>query len=333
LLNDTSRIRISKSFSIFFAATTAPVGGGANPNPSYLSAGKWMSLIRANFLVLTVVSVLTGFSAAIYERCPFNAVNALLALVGALFAHISANVFNNYFDYKMGVDQMTVKTPFSGGVDVLVKGHIRPSTAFLFGLCCLLGAALVGIYFVRIFFWPMLAIVVYGGLSIYFYTPYLSRLHGVSEIIAGTNFGLMGLGAYVTQTGLISATALSVFVPVSILVGMLLFLNEFPDIEADRSAGRRHLMLLLGRKMASRLYVLLLVSVYISIVLPVLMGVTPLSSMIALATGPLAWTAGRIVVKSYDKIDSLARAMALNVLIVLGTTALISLGLLLGIFL
>ena len=297
------------------------------------STGKWRSLIRANFLVLTVVIVLVGLSAAVYERRSFDAPRAILVLIGALLAHISANVFNNYFDYKMGIDLATEKTPFSGGVDVLVNGQIRPPTAFLLGSCCLLGAILIGVYFVRILPWPLIAIIAYGAFSICFYTPYLSRLHGMSEIIAGTNFGLMALAAYVTQTGVISATAISIFIPTSILVCLLLFLNEFPDAKADGLAGRRHLILLLGNKGASRLYVLLLVTVYISIALPVLAKLNPISNMIALGTMPLAWKAGRIVMKSYDEIDHLVHALALNVLVVLGTLALISLGFFIGLFL
>ena len=155
----------------------------------------------------------------------------------------------------------------------------------------------------------------------------------MSEIIAGTNFGLMALAAYVTQTGVISATATSIFIQTSILVGALLFLNEFPDAKADGLAGRRHLILLLGNKRASKLYVLLLVVVYISIALPVLAKLNPISNMIALATAPLAWKAGRIVMKSYDEIDHLVHALALNVLVVLGTIALISLGFFIGLFL
>ena len=129
-----------------------------------------MSLIRANFLVLTVVIVVVGLSAAVYERRSFDSIRAILVLMGALLAHISANVFNNYFDYKTGIDRITEKTPFSGGVDVLAKDEIRPSTAFLLGSCCLLGAILIGVYFVRIFPWPLIAIIAYGAFSICFYT-------------------------------------------------------------------------------------------------------------------------------------------------------------------
>lgn len=42
---------------------------------------------------------------------------AVLAFIGLLLAHISVNVFNDYFDYRSGIDLETKRTLFSGGID------------------------------------------------------------------------------------------------------------------------------------------------------------------------------------------------------------------------
>lgn len=287
-------------------------------------------LVRANFLLLTLVIVAAGLSAAFYDGHVLNVTNALLTLLGALLAHMAVNTFNNYFDYKTGVDRRTLKTPFSGGIHLLVDGRVSSATAFSVGLLCFMGAAVIGLYFIRVFFWPLLPILVYGGISICFYTPWMARLPGVSEIVAGTNFGLMALGAYVTQTGEISSVALAVFLPSSILVAILLLLNEFPDVEADRLAGRRHLVLLLGRKRASRLYVALLALVYLSIISLVFLGVTPMSTMLTLATLPFALKAAHTTMKRHDDVNTIVSALGSNTVVVLATIALIAVGLVVG---
>ncbi len=295
-----------------------------------LKIGKWMALLRANFLVLTLVTVAAGFAAAFYDRHVFNAATGFLALIGATLTHVAVNVFNNYFDFRSGIDEKTSKTPFSGGIEVLVKGEIKPSTAFFLAFSCLIGAGIIGVYFLTLFFWPLLPVLIYGAISIYFYTPYLSHIPGVGEIIAGTNFGLMSVGAYITQVGFVTPTALAVFVPVSLLVYLLLFLNEFPDVEVDRRAGRRHLVILLGRRHAARLYSLLLVVTYLSIATFVFVGLMPMTSLLALATCPLAYRAASVALRNCEDPNALVPALASNVLVVLFTIGLTAAGHLIG---
>jgi len=182
-------------------------------------------ITRANFLLLTVVIVAAGLSASFYAHGVFNPFDAIIVLIGALLTHMAANVFNNYFDYKSKIDARTIKTPFSGGVDILVKGAMKPSAAFGVGLACLAGAAMIGAYFLTRGLYSLFPILLYGLVAILFYTPLLSRVHALSEIVAGTGFGFMALGAYVVEARVVDATGIAVFVPVSILVGLLMFLN------------------------------------------------------------------------------------------------------------
>jgi 1,4-dihydroxy-2-naphthoate octaprenyltransferase len=289
-------------------------------------------ITRANFLPLTVVIVSAGLAASFYAHRVFQTPDALLVLVGALLTHASVNAFNNYFDYRSKIDERTTKTPFSGGVDVLVKGRMKPSLALSVSVTTFLAAAVIGLYFLSRMFYPLLPLLVYGGLIIMLYTPVLSKIHALSEVIAGSGFGLMGLGAYVTQSGLIDAPGITVFVPVTILVALLLFLNEFPDAEVDRIAGRRHLVILLGRRRASWVYVAGLAATYCSIILAVGLKAGPLTILLSLFSVPIAYRAGRIVLRNYDRIPELIPALGFNVITILSTILLIAVGFLVAAF-
>lgn len=295
--------------------------------------GNLVAITRANFLPLTAVIVLAGLCAAIYSHGVFNVLNAVLVLIGALLTHASVNAFNNYFDYRSRIDERTVKTPFSGGVDVIVSGRMKPAAAFSVALACLIGAGLIGLYFLARMFYLLIPLILYGALIIVFYTPLLSRVPSLSEIIAGSGFGLIGLGTYATQAGVVDKSALAIFVPITILVALLLFLNEFPDAEVDELAGRRHTVILIGRRRSSWVYAFFLGATYVSIILSVVAGAAPLVALIALVTTPLAYKAARIVLRSYEHIPDLVPALGLNVIVILSTISLLAVGFLIGAFL
>jgi 1,4-dihydroxy-2-naphthoate octaprenyltransferase len=288
--------------------------------------GNLVSLIRANFLPLTIVIVLAGLAAAFYSHRTFLPIDAALVMVGALLTHASVNAFNNYFDYRSKIDAKTPKTPFSGGVDILVKGMMKPSEALTVCLFTLICAALIGAYFLVRLFNVLLPLIVYGAIIIVFYTPVLSRVPALSEIIAGSGFGLMGLGVYVTQTGLIDAAGIAILIPITILVALLLFLNEFPDAEVDRVGGRRHIVILLGKKGSAWLYVAGEAATYASIVLAVAVGAAPFPVLVSLLSLPLAYKAGRLTLRSYNRTRDLVPALGSNVLFILSTITLMACG-------
>lgn len=295
--------------------------------------GNIATLTRVNFLPLTVVIVLAGLTAAYYSIRSFNLPDAILVMVGALLTHAAVNAFNNYFDYRSKIDAQTLKTPFSGGVDVLVNKRMTPASALAVSIACILGAALIGAYFLARMFILLIPLIVFGAVAIVLYTPVIARIHGLSEIVAGAGFGLMGVGTYATQTGRIDAASWFICVPVTILVAMLLFLNEFPDADVDKTAGRHHVVILLGKRRSAWVYVACLVVTYASIILGVMLGAAPITVLISLATIPIAFKAGRITLANYDRIPNLVPAMGANVLMILITIFLIAVGFGVGILL
>jgi len=288
--------------------------------------GNLVSITRANFLPLTIVIVLAGLAAAFYSHRSILPIDAALVMVGALLTHASVNAFNNYFDYRSKIDAKTPKTPFSGGVDILVKGMMKPSEALTVCLFTIICAALIGVYFLVRLFNVLLPLIVYGAIIIVFYTPILSRVPAVSEVVAGSGFGLMGLGVYVTQTGLIDAVGIAILIPITILVALLLFLNEFPDAEVDRVGGRRHIVILLGKRGSAWLYVTGQAATYASIILAVAVGAAPFPVLVSLLSLPIAYKAGRLTLKNYNRTLDLVPALASNVLFILSTITLMACG-------
>jgi 1,4-dihydroxy-2-naphthoate octaprenyltransferase len=291
-----------------------------------------VSITRANFLPLTIVIVFAGLAAAFYSHRTFIPLDAALVMVGALLTHASVNAFNNYFDYRSKIDQKTSKTPFSGGVDTLVKGMMKPSQALVVSLFCLVCAALIGLYFLVRLFTVLLPLVVYGAIIIVLYTPVLSRVPALSEIIAGSGFGLMGLGVYATQTGVIDAPGVAILVPITILVALLLFLNEFPDVEVDKVAGRRHIVVLLGKRGSAWLYVVGQIATYASIILAVVIGAAPIPVLVSLLSFPIAYKASQITLKNYNRTPKLIPALGSNVIFILLTITLLACGFAVGSF-
>jgi len=285
-------------------------------------------VIRTPFLLLTISCIPVGFASAIYEG-HFNFLHAFLALIGSLLAHISVNVLNEYYDYKKGTDLLTKKTPFSGGSGALPSGLINSNQAFTIGMGSMIFGAVIGIYFIIIY--PILLfLIIIASAIIFLYTPVLLRSR-FAEVFPGLSFGpLLVIGAHITQLPQdyieISTVPLLASIPVGLLVSNLLMLNEFPDYEADLKTGRNHGVIALGRKKASRLYVLILSFTYISIIIPATLSIFPLLTLITMTTLPIAAKTSKNVLRNFDNIAKLMPSLAQNTLIVLVIPILLAIG-------
>ena len=292
---------------------------------------KWLMVIRAPFLPLSVVLAFLGASIAWYDGA-FHLGYALLAGFGILLAHISVDVLNEYADYKSGVDLETIKTPFSGGSGALPSGLISPKQALWLGLGSFIIIIPIGVYFVLVKGWLLLPLLVVAALCIFLYTPFILKTRW-PEWAPGLGMGALPvIGAYFAQTGEYTWPLVIASVPSFILVHNLLLLNEFPDIEADRKAGRKTSPITMGKSKASIFYSVMTGVVYLWIIGGVVGGQMPKFSLIALLTIPFAIKAIRGALKSED-MSKLMPAMASNVLVVLLTQLLLGIGYILaGVF-
>ena len=291
----------------------------------------WFLETRPSFLLLSVVLVFLGTCIAWYDGA-FHLGYALLAFVGLLLAHISVNVLNDYFDYRSGIDLETKRTPFSGGSGILPAALLKPRQVLGLGLVSFLLTIPIGVYFVIARGWLLLPLLLIGAICILLYTPFLLKL-GWTEWAPGLGMGALPvLGAYFVQTTAYTLPAVFACIPSGILVHNLLLLNEFPDTEADRKAGRKTLPIIAGKGKASIVYSVLTVIVYLWIIGGVAAGQMPVFSLLALLTLPLAIKAIQGALK-HQEMSRLVPAMANNVLVVLLTQLLLGIGYILaGIF-
>jgi 1,4-dihydroxy-2-naphthoate octaprenyltransferase len=292
-------------------------------NPGSLKA--WLTLPRFQFLPLTIIMVSLGTAIAAYEGY-FHLGHFLLAMIGSILVHMTVNIINDYHDYVDGIDLNTQRTPFSGGSGVLPLNLLKPKQAFWFATICLLIAMVIGFYFVMKRGWLLFPLLLLAGFSAYFYNVYLSKWH-IGEIFAGLCFGpLLVLGSYYVQTGRYSWETLVASLAPGILTSNLLFLNEFPDREADRKGGRRHWVISLGKKDASYLFVALLTASYLCIIAGVLTKMMPVVTLIGLGTIGFGWKAAKGALKYYNNTEKLVPIMGANVITILGTQALLAIG-------
>jgi 1,4-dihydroxy-2-naphthoate octaprenyltransferase len=283
----------------------------------------WMMQIRAPFLLLSVMLVLIGGAVA-FQNDVFDGLRFALSMIGVVLAHVSVNLFNELSDFKTKIDEDTVKTPFSGGTGNLQAGLTRPGAVLAAAFGTGFVALCIGVYLAWASDWWLLAFIGAGAVATVFYTNVLARL-SLGELAAGACLGtFVVLGTYYAQAGTINAELVWLSVPPGILTALLLLLNEFPDVEADRKGGRRHLVIVLGYRGAAVVYTTALVAVYAILVVGVVLRWFPPTVLIALLTIPLAIKASLGALRHGQNMEKLVPAMGANVGLVLGTDLLIA---------
>jgi 1,4-dihydroxy-2-naphthoate octaprenyltransferase len=253
----------------------------------------WLGVARAPFLLLPVTLVASGAAAAAYAYC-VDWIRTLLALTGLLALHASVNALNEASDFRAGIDLRTRRTPFSGGSGTLPARALSPRAAFLFGLGTAGVGLAIGIVLLLEVGPILLPILVVGAVCVLSYTDVLAR-RGVGEIAAGLGLGALPvMGTALVQNGTLPVEAAAAGLPAFFMTFNLLLLNEFPDEEPDREGGRKHLVILLGRRGAALVYATAALLTPASIAVAVAAGALPRHCLAALVPSllliaPLRW--------------------------------------------
>jgi 1,4-dihydroxy-2-naphthoate octaprenyltransferase len=247
--------------------------------------------LRASRLPFLTGSLLPVFAATALayvkdHRCNFLFLG--LTALGVAALHLGANLINDYYD-SFGSDPLNRNfTPFSGGSRVIQNrqmspGQVRALAYLLFGLG--VGCGLILIYQGR----PWVALVGLLGLAAawcYSAAPLQLMSGGLGEIIIFLAFGpLLTWGAYYVQTGKFSLAGAAVSLPLAWLITAIIWINEFPDLEADEAAGKRHLVARLGLKTSRWVYAALMLAPFVSLF--ALMEIFHLPDLIVAALLPL----------------------------------------------
>ncbi|HHJ06807.1 MAG TPA: prenyltransferase, partial [Anaerolineae bacterium] len=181
--------------------------------------------MRLPFLILGPACALLGIGAAVWQVGRVSVFYSALAMLGAVTAHISVNAFNEYFDFKSGLDFKTKATPFSGGSGTLPANPQAARPALMTAWTTLGITALIGLYFLWVWGLALLPLGLLGLVIVYIYTNWITRSPFLCLIAPGLGFGILTvMGTNFVLTGQYSLTAFFAALVPFFLVNNLLLL-------------------------------------------------------------------------------------------------------------
>jgi 1,4-dihydroxy-2-naphthoate octaprenyltransferase len=275
-------------------ATTAPLEPSrarlANPFSRYLLA------TRPVFLTITIAGCLLGFATAVAGSTPFDWTRALVTLLLALLAHAGINVLNDYCDHLNGTDARNTQRiyPFTGGSRFIQNGVLSPRQVQLFAVALFAATIIGGLWLLSVagagLFWIGLAGLVIGWS--YSAPPLQLNSRGLGELCVATGFLLIVAGADYAQRGAWAALPWLAGAPYALLVANILYINQFPDRDADRASGKLHWVARLKPQTAAWGYGLMLMLAALALLGGMLLGALPWAAACALVAwipAALAW--------------------------------------------
>ncbi|UCE96380.1 MAG: 1,4-dihydroxy-2-naphthoate octaprenyltransferase [Candidatus Bathyarchaeota archaeon] len=250
----------------------------------------WWHAIRYHFVTPSIFPAVLGGLVS-WANGEFYLWLFILVLIVIIINHIGLNMTDDYFDYKQAVDRRKPgeKNPYTGGSGALSDGAIKPKEMFLaFSLCFLITIS-AGLYLTAIRGLPVLLFGLFGVFCAIFYTapPVSFSHHGFGELLILVNFGcIIGLGAYYVQSQTFTLEAFLATLPIGLMVFSMIVINEIPDIEEDRSAGKFTLIVRYGRAAGIKLYTVSWLCVYAIILGAVALSLIPVFTLLALLSLP-----------------------------------------------
>lgn len=192
------------------------------------------------------------------EADVFHPLSAILALLGAVFIQIGTNLYNDYADFVKGADTDTRKGPLRATQAGLVTPDtMKKATYLAFGL-----AVLSGVYLMIRGGWPIIMI---GCLSIlcgFLYTAgrYSLAYVGLGDLFVLIFFGPVAVGGtyFVQALSINPYVILAGFAPGLLSVAILL-VNNIRDVDEDRAANKKTVVVRFGRTFGLVAYVLCMV--------------------------------------------------------------------------
>jgi len=256
---------------------------------------------RLPFLTGSLFPVAAATALAYFTEHTWNFLFFGLTMLGVAGLHLGANLINDYYD-SFGSDPLNRNfTPFSGGSRVIQNQEMSPGQVRLLAYLMLglgVGCGLLLIYLGR----PWVALVGLLGLAagwLYSARPLQLMSGGLGEFIIFLAFGpLLTWGAYYVQTGKLSLLGAAVSLPLAFLITAIIWINEFPDLDADLAAGKRHLVARLGLQVSRWVYAVLMAAPFISLFFLMEIFRLPDLIMAALAPLPLAFRAVRLAFRT-----------------------------------
>lgn len=202
---------------------------------------------RAGTLPVMILPVVIGSLLAWQQGSPFSWPLFALTLIGAMAAHLGANLVNDIFDFGQGTDQAAHElsaegTTLTTGSPLLLHGELSPGAYRWLALGCFACALLSGLLLSLVRPWVLLFACLGFLLALGYVAPPLRlayRGRGLGEVDIFLSFGLLPLaGAFYVQAGNVTSPALLVSLPVGLYTVAVLYFHHFlhwrGDLQADK---------------------------------------------------------------------------------------------------
>ncbi len=235
---------------------------------------------RADFLPASVIPFLIGAFYALSRGFSLSLPKLILGLTGVVAAHLSANLFNDYYDYKSGADNQTAKvSSFFGGSRAIQDGLFTDKKILKFSLLFLFFAflSLLGIFILTTDF----TFVIFVSIALFFALEYTApplklAYNKMGELTIFVLFGVgLVMGSFYLFSGAFSLGSFLISLPISFLIASVIVCNQVPDFDSDIRAGKNNLLSLTDIKHAYILYGLLILFSLFSLFLNIRFEVLP----------------------------------------------------------
>ena len=269
----------------------------------------WLRVIRVRFLLASVIAVLVGLALNWSQNSTIEYFDAILTFAGVLALHASVDLLNDYWDFKRGIDTKTTRTKMSGGTGVLPEGLLKPSSVYHAGVVFLIIGSLIGSYFV-ITYGILIAIILgFAILSIYFYSTKIVD-SGLGEFFVGVKGSMIVIGTFFIQSGEVNLESVFAGVVIGTLSSLVLFIASFPDHDADKSKGRKTLVICVGKEKARKLFWIFPLIAYSMIIIGISLNFFTLLSLICFLSFPFMIKSGVGLQKNFNSLHELVPFMS-----------------------
>ncbi len=266
----------------------------------------WWNLLRPHTLTASFVPVAIGTVLALPSQ-QFRLDLFLIMLVSSTLIQVGTNTFNEYYDYKRGLDH-----EHSVGIGgAIVRYGVAPSKILAAAQYTTATAILLGLYLCHESSWWLFPIGLCCAAIGYLYSggPFPISATPFGELVSGTCMGLIIIAiSFFLQTGTVTATVILASISTSVLIGAILMSNNLRDLEDDKKHGRKTLAILLKRNKATYCLIGMFIFSYIWILFLVTKNILSPWSLLTFISMPRAIQASRQFQKNSTP-EALAPAM------------------------
>ena len=235
----------------------------------------------------SIAPVLFGATYALGYEIKFSILKFILFLLACLLIQAATNLFNEYYDYKHGLDKIDSEG-ISGSI---VKGNLSPREVMVGALVLYVLAFVLGLILTFITSFYVLLVGLVCMLAGYFYTggKYPIAYSPFGEVVSGFFMGTIIIAlSFYFQTGYVNTDIIVVSIPLFIMIGAILLANNIRDLDNDKESGRRTYAILVGRNNAIKTMAISFIVVYLLNVLFIVTKYASWWNLLVFVTIPLA---------------------------------------------